>query len=365
MWEVSIAKIHIRTSLHYACCSNSLDLVTILLGQEPELVHTRDSYGRIPLHYLIWNSNPNLLEIGRKILDAKSEVDAEDDEGMTALQYAADSGKAKIIPLLLKYGANPYKRDGRYHKTSLELANTEHIREIIIVYSGKPYRPNQEDMSVLKAGVEGDKIDPRDKEITYEDKGGDGREKKRGRQITQPKVQKSLQAVNEKHEDNFNEILMESQKNKLFDFLRKIQEYGVQTMQHLAKPSFYSGSWLEEIKTIDDLQRNLNNGTVVEAVLKLFNVLHPYDKTYPMGKGNEMEMMGFLNPEVSNNNNNMRNVHAGGSYQNIDHHGGQSSGSLNQEQEQMQRELMENQKKEMEFLMYIILKLKLGMRFRS
>jgi len=348
LWKVTYNNIFYnkRTALHYACCANSLDLVTILLGNEPELVHTRDTYGRTPLHYLVWNTNPNLLEIGKKIIDAKAEVDAEDDEGITPLQYASEGGKGKIIPLLLRYGANPTKRDGRNHKTALELACTEHIREIIIVYSGKPYKLKEDDANYLKTGVEGEKINPQDKEITYEE--NNYQKKLRGRQITQPKSiqQKPLHVINEKSDDaNFNEILMESQKKKLFDFLRKIQEYGVQTMQHLSKPYLYSGSWLEDIKSINDLQRNLNSGTVVEAIMKIFNVLHTYDKSYPIGKGNEIEMMSFFNPEQSNfkqNNTNFNHpLQHNQNYQ-------QSSSNYN---DTFQKEALEKQKGEMEFLM--------------
>jgi len=325
-----------RTVLHYACCSNSIDLVTLLLGSEPELVHTRDTYGRTPLHYLVWNTNPNLLEIGRRVLDAKAEVDSEDDEGITPLQYASEGGKGKIIPLLLRYGANPTKRDGRNHRTALELACTEHIREMIIVYSGKPYKLKEDDINYLKTGVEGEKIDPQDKEITYEDKGNMRQDPvKRGRQIAQPKpqVQKSLHVIKEKSDDaNFNEILMESQKKKLMDFLRKIQEYGVQTMQHLSKPYLYSGSWLEDVKSIDDLQRVLNGGTVVEGIMKIFNVLHSYEKAYPIGKGNEIEMMNFFSPDSNNNMNGMNGGRQNFSNQNNQNnmiHQNQSNPNLN------------------------------------
>lgn len=60
-----------RNVLHYACCSNSIELITLLVGQEPELVFTTDNYLRSPLHYVVWNTNPNQLEIAKKLLDAK------------------------------------------------------------------------------------------------------------------------------------------------------------------------------------------------------------------------------------------------------------------------------------------------------
>ena len=57
--------------MHYACCSNSIELTGLLIAQEPDLVFTNDNYLRTPLHYVVWNTNPNQLEIAKKILDAK------------------------------------------------------------------------------------------------------------------------------------------------------------------------------------------------------------------------------------------------------------------------------------------------------
>jgi hypothetical protein len=51
-----------RTCLHYAACSDSIELVTLILGNDPEPVHSRDKYRRIPLHYafgIVYRSNLN------------------------------------------------------------------------------------------------------------------------------------------------------------------------------------------------------------------------------------------------------------------------------------------------------------------
>ena len=42
-----------------------------------------------------------------------------DEEGMTSLHFAAEAGKGKIIPILLKYHANPFIRDGRTGRTAV------------------------------------------------------------------------------------------------------------------------------------------------------------------------------------------------------------------------------------------------------
>lgn len=60
-----------RNVLHYASISNSIELITLLVGQVPELVFTSDNYLRTPLHYTVWNTAPHQLEIAKKIIDAK------------------------------------------------------------------------------------------------------------------------------------------------------------------------------------------------------------------------------------------------------------------------------------------------------
>ena len=138
-----------RTCLHYACCSDSVNLVTLILGMEPDMVQCRDTYGRTPLHYSVWNGTSVQGDIIVKLLEANAEVDAVDDEDMTPLHFAADAGKGKIIPLLLKAGANPFIKDGRTHKNSLELASTDRIREIIIMYSSNEFKAQMDDMKMV------------------------------------------------------------------------------------------------------------------------------------------------------------------------------------------------------------------------
>ena len=117
-----------RTCLHYAACSDSTNLVSLILGKEPDLVTARDTYGRTPLHYSVWNGTAEQVKIVTKLLESKAEVDALDEEGMTSLHFAAEAGKGKIIPILLKYGANPFIRDGRTGRTAIELACNDRIR---------------------------------------------------------------------------------------------------------------------------------------------------------------------------------------------------------------------------------------------
>jgi hypothetical protein len=231
------------------------------------------------------------------------EIDALDEEGRTPLHYASEAGRGKIIALLVKFGANVSLRDGRLNKTAIELAPTENIREIIIVYSGVPYSPKQDDLQFLNRGPDVDKMNP--KSLGYDE---EQMKMKRGRQKSQPKTK--LSTVVEERDDlnenrnNFNDFVMRSQKEKMQEFLRNIQDYGIKSLQHLTNPSVYTGSWIENINNLEDFYKFIKKCDSCDAVIRVFNLLYPYDKNFPNSKGEEKLMSLFF----GGNNTQMNNV---------------------------------------------------------
>ena len=61
----------------------------------------KDHAGRTPLHYTIFNSMPKQLEMAVKLLNMGADVNALDHDKRTPLHHAAESGKARMIPLLV------------------------------------------------------------------------------------------------------------------------------------------------------------------------------------------------------------------------------------------------------------------------
>ena len=272
-----------RTCLHYAACSDSTNLVSLILGKEPDLVTARDTYGRTPLHYSVWNGTAEQVKIVIKLLESKAEVDALDEEGMTSLHFAAEAGKGKIIPILLKYGANPFIRDGRTGRTAIELACNERIREMIIVYTSKDYEPQ---LSLLK--LYGQKIPP-GQEI---ENGGIGFRKSKS------KGKKNKNVANggeEEFDEKIGNLLQNTYRKKLLELLRAIQLFGVKTMQHMTKPELYSGSWLEKINNANDFYAYISGLSPSEAILSIYNVLYPYSDKLPKSQGEEPDLANFFN----------------------------------------------------------------------
>ena len=61
----------------------------------------------------------------------------------------------------------------------------------------------------------------------------------------------------------------------------------------MKNPKLFSGSWMEYARNLDEFMLQINGCRSNEAVLKVFNILFPYDKPLPMGKGDELGLQGF------------------------------------------------------------------------
>ena len=297
-----------RTCLHYAACSDSPNLVTLILGKEPDLITARDTYGRTPLHYSVWNGTAEQVNIVKRLLESKAEVDALDEEGMTSLHFAAEAGKGKIIPILLKYGANPFIRDGRTGRTAIELACNDRIREMIIVYTSKDYEPQISLLKLYGKGFRpGEGIENGGEEIN----GGfrtKSRSKSRGKKGKNGGVGAGgAGAGTGTGEDAKDEIignlLQNTHRKKLVELLRSVQQFGVKTMQHSTRPELYSGSWLEKINNANDFYNFLNGLSPAEAILSMYNVLYPYSDKLPKFHGDEPDLACFFNLDSNKDGN--------------------------------------------------------------
>ena len=297
-----------RTCLHYAACSDSVNLVVLILGKEPDLVTARDTYGRTALHYSVWNGTSEQVNIVKKLLESKAEVDALDEEGMTSLHFAAEAGKGKIIPILLKFGANPFIKDGRTGRTAIELACNDRIREMIIVYASKDYEPQ---LSLLKLYgknfVPGQGIENGGEDING---GGFRRSRSKGKKNKNGK--NGMEEENDEMDVKIGNLLQNTYRKKLLELLRAIQLYGVKTMQHMTKPELYSGSWLERINNANDFYNYINDLSPSEAILSIYNVLYPYSDKLPKPQGEEPDLAFFFDLNSKNrdilSNGNRRNM---------------------------------------------------------
>jgi ankyrin repeat protein len=84
-------------------------------------------------------------------------VNAVDESRKSPLHFAAQAGKASIIPILVQNGASTAMSD-LSGKTPIDLACSSHIRELIIVYSphNAAFKPKEEHLNRL--GIDGNMI---------------------------------------------------------------------------------------------------------------------------------------------------------------------------------------------------------------
>ncbi len=94
----------------------------------------------------------------------------------------------------------------------------------------------------------------------------------------------------EKVKDQYLPYNIRNYQDKLVMFLKRVQEFGVQSYQHAKKPYLFTGSWMEYVRSMDDLMLQINGAKPNEAVMKVFNILFPYDKPLPQGRGDELSL---------------------------------------------------------------------------
>lgn len=254
------------------------------------------------MHYVVWNECSKQGEIANALCEAGAEIDVLDESRRTPLHYASESGKLKVIPPLVQHGAKISLRDGEKNLTAFQLAPSERVRETLIVYSSPPYNTKSEDIAYLNEALKGQKMLIRVGEETkksFTDKG-----KSQTMKITKkPSRETSREAIKTEPQilDINSPMLPFNIKNNqelLINLLTRVQEYGVNSYQHVKKPYLFSGSWMESVRTVEDLMKIISGTTSSDAVMRIFNLLFPYKKPLPLAKGDELAVSEFYGEKV-------------------------------------------------------------------
>ena len=297
-----------RTALHYAACSSAPEQL-ILLGNDPDLIHMKDHAGRTALHYAVFNESQSSVKMVSQLLHLGADVNSLDNDRRTALHHAAEEGKDKVIPVLLQAGASTGTRDAFTRKTAFELAKNDRTRELMIVYSAPPYLPKQEELEGLNLMGKQMKIeksyDGLNQQILNNNFG-----KKSAKQVVQiNKAEPEPVQQNDFRTQGFQPLAqyippnqpaqllpfnIKNYQERLAQLLRRVQGFGVQSFQHVKKPYLYTGSWMEHVRSLDDLMLQINGTRSNEAVMKIFNILYPYDQPLPQGLGDEVSAGAFF-----------------------------------------------------------------------
>ncbi len=80
--------------------------MALLTQRGKDLVHMKDHTGRTPLHYAVFNQQPDQSKILLMLINYGANLNALDVDGRTPLHFAAESGKGKVCQLLMQNGAS-------------------------------------------------------------------------------------------------------------------------------------------------------------------------------------------------------------------------------------------------------------------
>jgi ankyrin repeat protein len=88
----------------------------------------REPYGNTPLKIASVQGDTPLVEA---LLAAGADVNARNEDDMTALHYAVSQGHADVVRVLMLAGADPNRLD-RYERSPLDYADTAEMRELLL-----------------------------------------------------------------------------------------------------------------------------------------------------------------------------------------------------------------------------------------
>jgi hypothetical protein len=87
--------------VHHLVWVKDLDRIQSILAENPELVHSKNIFGRTPLHTAVLIGNKDIVEL---LIAKGANVNARDNMDETPLTYAFDRGHTELADLLRKHG---------------------------------------------------------------------------------------------------------------------------------------------------------------------------------------------------------------------------------------------------------------------
>lgn len=88
-------------------------------------------------------------------------------------------------------------------------------------------------------------------------------------------------------------LVPEYWRNKLIKIMEQLQDIGVRSHQHVRRPYLFTGSWMEGVTTIEQLFDRVKDITANEAMLRLFNIVNPFEGEMPGDSREDVAISNF------------------------------------------------------------------------
>ena len=146
-----------ESALHVAAINGHQQVTRLLLEYEHDVDHSAaDNEGVTPLMKAVIH---NELIIARLLRDRGAYVDKQDNQGYSALHYAADTGQAELVELLLRSNVDMELTTFEHGYTPLmcaALLNNKPMVELLLLYGASIDAKDKNNMTALEHAVQED-----------------------------------------------------------------------------------------------------------------------------------------------------------------------------------------------------------------
>lgn len=116
-----------KTIMHYIAEYGRLEILQKVKKSVRKIKFSPKNWNIGPHHLAAKNNHVNVLT---EYLGYKIDVDSLDEDGYTALHYAAEKNHYECVVVTLKWGADLFKKTKKESKTAIELASDEKIKKL-------------------------------------------------------------------------------------------------------------------------------------------------------------------------------------------------------------------------------------------
>jgi len=281
-----------RTPLHLAATCEDSQLCQLLVLRHPGLVNRQDVHCRSPLFYSVLNVHAEAQkQVTRMLLEHMADANARDTYGMAPLHYAAEEGRRSAVVLLLRHHADPTLEETAHGRAPLELAKNEGVRHELQKALGA--RPS------TKAGGSGPGYAPGAALPTAPVAASatsdaaarrppSGAPRAVGQAIAGLPSELAAPMVAPDLGSSF-QVLQE----RFIRIMDRVQEGGVQQMEHIKRPHLFTGFWMKDVSSHQQLLgQALKYVPGPEVCIRVFNLLRP-PKRFPESRGDERDIIAI------------------------------------------------------------------------